>query len=113
MTLYIQIVKKFFRKLSFFFPTRLPNGMTEFETWAKDIIDTYNLPDNPSVRFAFASQILHSGATEAYRPKRYFVLLTLKGMSNQIAHGVMQDLKAKQQAAEEAAKASVTDESEG
>jgi hypothetical protein len=118
MNKYLEKVYKVFRKIYFFFPTPLPRGMAEFESWAKDIIDTYSLPDNDSVRFAFATQILHSDSSQAFKPKRYFVLQTLKGMSNQIACGVMQDLKEKQAAQAAAEKAAieakaVTNESAG
>jgi hypothetical protein len=88
--------KRLLRKLFFYLPSALPRGMSEFEGWAKDIIDTYQLPDNDSVRFALATMILHSGQTEAFKPKRYFALTALKGMSSQVAHGAMQELKEKQ-----------------
>lgn len=101
-------MKTFFRKLFSRFPSKLPIGMTAFDTWSQSIIDTFSLPNNDSTRFALATMILHVPAEGFYKPKAYFARLVLKSMSNQIAGGVMQDLKNKQieraKAEEEAAK---------
>lgn len=95
---------KYMTRLFHFIPTALPIGITEFDKWAKDIIDTYGFPDNDSIKFSMAVMILHLSATTAYKPKRYFALATLKGMSNQVVSQVIQDLKAKQQAEADKAK---------
>lgn len=92
----IQAKRALYRLLSFL-PSALPVGMTQFQVWADKIIFAYNLPDNDSSRFALATMILHAASTDAYKPKRYFGLCALKSMSNQIAGGVLQDLKQKQQ----------------
>lgn len=110
----ISKIKNVLIKLSFYLPHKLPTGMIEFNVWADSIISAYGLPDNDSTKFALATMILHLESTAAYKPKRYFALTTLKSMSNQIAAGVMQDLKAKQaervkQEEEEAKKASVSE----
>lgn len=106
----IDQVKKFFKKVSCFFPTPLPIGMVDFGLWADSIIDVYGLPNNDSVRFALATMILHADSKKAAISKRYFGLCALKSMSNQIASGIMHELKEKQkkeaelQAAEEVKK---------
>lgn len=92
-----QFTVKFFSKLKTFFPSPLPVGMAEFDVWSQSIIDAYVLPDNDSTRFALATMILHAGSSEAYKPKRFFGLCVKKSMANQIAGGVMQDLKKKQE----------------
>lgn len=104
-------VKKALAKLVAFIPTSLPIGMTEFGHWADSIVLTYDLPDNDSTRFALATMILHLDSTSASKPKRYFGLAALKSMSNQIAGGVMQELKDKQQAARAAEVAALVVES--
>lgn len=83
-------------KLSFMFPTKLPQGMTEFDAWANDISNVYGLPSNDSVKFALATMVLHAKSTDAYVPKHYFGMSALKSAANQVAAGVMQDLKQKQ-----------------
>jgi hypothetical protein len=88
-------------------PTRLPQGMTEFEAWSTDIIDLYGMPDNDSVRFALAAAIPHLNATHAYVSKWYFGRLLLKGAANQIAYAKFQEFKLKQEAAFAAEKAKV------
>lgn len=86
------------RLLKAYIPSRLPSGMAEFEAWSNDIIDLYGAPKNDSIRFALATMILHCDALDAYKSKHYFGLNVLKGMSNQVASGVMHELKKKQEA---------------
>ena len=119
----VKLKKAWLRFISIF-PSRLPVGMQEFNTWADDIIFAYDLPDNDSLRFGLATAILHLESSakieinfgiikltipsSAFKSKRYFAQIMLKGASNQVASGVMQDLKFKQQEAiakEAAAKA--------
>lgn len=104
-------MKKLIKKFMASFPSPLPFGMAEFEVWAKDIILISNLPDNDSTRFALASAIMHYPSsnkdnTKAFSkvPKAFFGNILRKGGANQVAAGVMQQLKDKQRAAEEAAK---------
>lgn len=89
-------VKKVLMKVASFLPSRLPQGMTEFGIWADSIIYAYDIPDNDSMRFALATQILHAESGRAYRPKRLFAMQLYKAMSNQVAAGIMQELKDKQ-----------------
>lgn len=105
MNRYFTKAKQFFNKILGFFPSNLPHGMTEFDKWSNDLIFTYDLPNNDSIKFALATMILHLEPTECDKPKRYFGRAVQKGMAAQVAHGVMQTLKDKQKAEEEAAKA--------
>lgn len=83
-----------------YFPSPVPQGITEFESWAKSIIDLYGFPDNDSVRFALATMILHSGPTAAATSKRYFGLMVKAGAAKQVASQVFQDIKQRQKQAE-------------
>lgn len=94
-------LKRAIYQLLAFFPTALPFGVHEFEVWASKIIFTYDLPDNDSSRWALATMILHSGATEATKPNRYFGRCARKGGANEVANYTMVTLKNKQKAAEE------------
>lgn len=106
-------MKKQVKRLLAFIPSPLPFGAAEFETWASDIIYTYDLPDNDSFRWSLATMIQHCGATEATKPKRYFGRCARKGAANQVANWVMVELKEKQKAAEAAAKAEAEKEQQG
>lgn len=101
----IKAVRRFVQKLVDFIPSRLPDGMQVFETWAKSIIDTYGFPDNDSVRFMLAAMVMHTGQLDAYKPKRFFALSGLAAASKEIAHGVMVELKEAQDAKAAAEKA--------
>lgn len=95
----ISKIKQFFKDLTEFKrPQKLPQGVTEFNAWAGDIISHYGLPDNDSVRFMLATMILHAKEDAAYLSKEYFGKRALKSAANQVAAGVMQDLKEKQTA---------------
>jgi len=89
---------KLLKKARNFLPSAVPLGVAEFETWASDIISTYDFPNNDSVRFALATMILHSGPTAALVSKRYFALMVKAGAAKQVASQVFQDIKIKQQA---------------
>lgn len=95
-------IKKFVHLFRAMFPSALPNGMSEFDTWANDIIDLYNFPNNDSIRFALASMIMHSGPTDAYKSKFYFSLMIKSSMAKQIAGAQFQEIKNRQKAEQEA-----------
>lgn len=75
----------------------LPVGVTEFNDWASRIINLTNLPqvDPEGMAFALATMVLHLGPTESHKEDAYFVHSLRKSASNQIAHAMMVDLKAK------------------
>lgn len=89
----------FFTKIKQFFmdpfkvKQRLPQGVAEFHSWAESIITHYGLPLNDSVKFAIATLILHAKEDAAYLSKEYFGHRAIKSAANQVAAGVMQDLK--------------------
>lgn len=101
----IKSLRTYIQKLLDFVPTRLPNGVTEFETWCQSLIDTYGFPDNDSVRFMFAAMIMHLGQTDAYKPKRFFALSGYAAASKEIAKDRMITIK---EAHEARAKAEAT-----
>lgn len=76
----------------------LPVGVTEFHEWSDEIIRLANAPNNDSTRFALATMILHVTPEKDKVPHSYFVAMLRKSMSNQVAAGIMHDLKAKQEA---------------
>jgi len=87
------------------FPSALPTGVTAFESWAEDIIATYDLPtsDKDSIKFTLATIIMHLGPQAASKPKYYFVLTLRAGAAKQVAGQVFTDIKTKAKEAELAA----------
>jgi hypothetical protein len=85
------------------FTSPLPLGLTEFNTWTDSIINAYGLPDNDSTYFTLAVMILHMPANLDAFPKAKVAAQVRKAMSNQVVSQVIQDLKAKQEAAIKAA----------
>lgn len=100
-SLYMNIVntlKNLLQRVRAFFPSALPQGRTEFDTWANSIVAIYAMPDNDSVRFALATMILHLPSTKSRVSKEFFGRSLQKSCSNQVAAALMQELKEKQQA---------------
>ena len=74
---------------------RLPVGMTEFEAFAKRIIkQAGQFADEDSMKYALASQIIHSSHPRL--PDQYFIRSLEKAAANQVASQVFQDIKNKQ-----------------
>lgn len=99
----INKLKLTFKKLLAWVPTPLPVGLTAFNVWVDDVIKTYGLPYNDSVRGALAVMVIHSGETTFYRSKRYFGMKLLKGATNEVAHALFMEVKNKQAAESKAA----------
>lgn len=111
MKLAYQKLKKLSKKLLGLLPSRLPVGMAEFEVWAKDISETYQMPTQhfDSIKFSLASILLGVSHKKAYQdvfvPKYYFALKLHSGAAKQIASGVLWQLKEEQKRKEAEAKA--------
>ena len=85
-------------------PTRLPQGLTEFEAWVNDIYElSGTVMTLDSARFALATTIINLPPTANRRPKSYFVQVLQKGSASEVAAYVFHDIKQKQKAAFEAA----------
>lgn len=93
---------RFLKLIRNFFPSSLPIGMTEFETWAEDIVSIYGFERSPelnrSYRWILASSITSLGATAAYKAKYYFFLVIQAASAKQIAGGAMYEIKQEQAA---------------
>lgn len=80
-------LKRLLSYLRGFFPSKVPTGMTEFDSWAQSIIDTYNFPtnDRPTLIFGLSTTIMRLGPTEAYKAKYFFYKIICAGAAKQIA----------------------------
>jgi hypothetical protein len=80
------------------FPTKLPVGKTEFDSWADSIIELSGpFADKDSMLFAIASILIHADSKFGAIPTKYFVDRLRKSAANQVASQVFQDIKTKQQ----------------
>jgi len=83
-------------------PSRLPVGVSEFETWANSIIElSGEFADRDSMNFALATMVMHLGPQRSTVSKNYFVRSLRKAAANQVAGQVFQDIKERQKQAEE------------
>jgi hypothetical protein len=86
------------RRLKAQFKSELPIGVEEFHKWAGEVIALTRLPDNDSMRWSLAVNIMHLPAKIAKISKQEMADLLHKGAANQVAAFVTQDLKSKQDA---------------
>ena len=82
------------------FPSKLPQGMTEFNEYVDSIIANYDLPtlDRKSIVWGISATILRLGETAAYKSKHYFVLILRAGAAKQIAGAAFTEIKEQQKA---------------
>lgn len=94
------------KRILSYLPTKLPVGLAAFHKFANDIIELSGpYADEDSMKFAIASQIIHLDSNRGSVTKNRIVKAMRKSAANQIASQVFQDIKTKQQAAFEKAKA--------
>lgn len=101
-------IKKLVNQLLGFRSSPLPVGMTEFNSWAQSIVDTYEMPtqDLTSIRNTLAAAIINLKQTVDSLPKYYFVKLIRAAAAKQVAGDVFYEIQmAKRKAYEEAQKA--------
>lgn len=97
LNLVLTKLKVFYNNLRMRIPSRLPVGMSEFETWANDIISVSGkFADEVSMKFALATQILHLPAQSKMVPKKFFIDSLHKAAANQVASQVFSDIKQQQ-----------------
>lgn len=98
MSTFIQKVVRAYNQLRGLFPSPLPTGMTEFESWVDSIRSTYKLPteNRDSVTWTFATMIMHFGPNVASKSKYYFVRAFHAAAAKQIAGGAFTALKERQ-----------------
>lgn len=94
----ISRMKKVGRQIRGLFPSRIPTGMKEFDIWARDIADTYQMPTEvfDSLKFTLATTVMHLGPTDAYKSKYWFALMINASAAKQIAGAKFQEVKQEQ-----------------
>ena len=89
---------KLYNYIRGFFPTRLPQGGTEFDIFVETIINTYQMPtmDWDSIYFVISTSIMRLDPTVAYKSKWYFVLLLRAAAAKQVAGAKFNEIKERQ-----------------
>lgn len=91
-----------FKRIRSFFPSSLPVGMSEFETWSDSIIElTGPIADPRSIKFVLSDLLLRVGPNKnstystipSALPKNHFVQGLRNSASKQVAGQVFQDIK--------------------
>src|ERR1019366_2761482 len=93
-------MKLLLKRLLSYLPTKLPVGLTEFNTWADSIMElSGQYADSNSMRFAIASMVIHLPSGTGAISKNHFVKGLRKSAANQVASQVFQDVKQRQKEA--------------
>ncbi len=97
---------KILRQLRAKFPSKLPTGLAEFNTWADSFDEIYDLPtrDKDSLKHVLSSGLINKGPTTTHMPKEYFYKLMVGAASKQVAAHVFQVIQQAKFAAEKVAK---------
>lgn len=110
------------KRISSYFPTKLPLGMSDFETWSNTIISLLgpgleNIPAD-DIKFVLTTNLQRLGPDEDKRSIQYFVRVIRAAAIKQVSAQVFQDVKlrqaeamAKLKQAEETAKLETPNES--
>lgn len=96
----LNYLKRKFNQFLGLFPTKLPVGMSEFQTFVDSLQSTYTLPteDRDSIEFAVATMVMRLGPQTAFKSKFYFYISINAGCAKQIAGTAFHDIKVRQQA---------------
>lgn len=86
------------KKWKSFLPEKLPQGMTEFNTWVEDISLLSELPVNDKLKKVVGTLILQLPPTVAHIPKNHIVNLVKKAAANQVSVEVLQLINEKEKA---------------
>lgn len=95
-------VTRLLKRLLALFPSPLPVGASALKAFTDDILDSHNIPNNPSYHHAVATMIMHLGPTVHRKPKAYFARAVIKAMANQVAYARIQELKDEEKKSDEA-----------
>jgi hypothetical protein len=93
--------KKVLKLLLSFLPSRLPRTSVEFGSWAKEVLEMAEFPDNNSTRHALASMLQMTPDKTVFLPKWHFVRTLQRAQISQMAFYVIQDLKKAEQDAKQ------------
>lgn len=88
--------KRVIALLKGFIPQRQPIGRTELETFTKDLLELYNIPQLVSYKNAVATMILQD--SKLYRSKWYYMVAIRKAQANETAYQIMQELRKQEKA---------------
>ena len=91
-------------RIAALYPSKLPQGTSSFNKFYEDIIYAFGFPDNRSYKNALATMIMHLGPTCNRKSRAHFAKAIAKTAANQIAYGVIEEIRAAYKAEEEATK---------
>lgn len=93
------ILKKLGKQLLSLLPTKLPVGVSEFESWADSFSEIYDLAtqDRDSIHFILANEIIRLNPRDYFRKSKfYFYLLIQTAAAKQVAGYQFQQVKKRQ-----------------
>lgn len=101
---------KFYNYLKSYLPTKLPTGMTEFNSWMESVLELAGpIADRESMVWLISHEIMHIKSGTDAVPKRYFVKVLRKFAANQLAAATVNDLRAKKEVREKEEKQKAED----
>lgn len=97
-------MKLLVKQLLSYIPTKIPVGMTQFNTWLSSIEELCGpIADSDSIKWVISNEVMRLSPTRDKVPKRFFVKTLRKYAANQLAAATVMDLKMKQEEARKSA----------
>jgi hypothetical protein len=81
-----------------FMPAEMPQSPAALDAFIMEVLEIGKFPKNDSFVSAITSQILHTTVGTSKLNKRMFVNTLKRSIANQLAYGLMMDIKAKEKA---------------
>lgn len=104
MKLWNTSLKPIFLKLKSHLPSKLPKGMTAFNSFCDQIFEAYGIPKEDAYYHSIAVMIQHLPPTTVYKSKAWFAASIHNAQAREVAFYKIQEIKDKQKAADEEAK---------
>lgn len=97
------------KKVLSHFPTQIPTGMTQFNTWLDSIVELAGpIADPDSLKWVVSNEVMRLSSTRNKVPKSFFIKSLRKYAANQLAAATVMELKQKQEVAQKALQAEAT-----
>lgn len=100
----MQKLRRLFSKILSFFPSKLPKGSQEFQTFCDSIFDLYDIPKEDGYYHSIAVMIQHLPPTQVYKPKAWFASSIYNAQAREVAFYKIQEIQKRNKEKAEAEK---------
>lgn len=109
MSIVLQKLKRYFKQFKGLFPSTLPTGVPQFESFIDELTETYDLPTKrrSDVAYVIATMIINSSTGSPYRSLHSFARAIRVAAAKQVAGNAFHEIQLAAKAAQQAAQTPV------